>query len=685
MSRHTVFHIEKSQTPRHRSSTSGGTARMPQQPAAGSNGRARLNILLVGSFDSANGPYVELFRELAARGHACTVVVENERDSLNNSLLINAGIPLVALRDYPLGDLRDVDMVFTGPFIRRGQRSLFDAIYRERVPVIAFAGLFMSTTLWPLPDVVIATSEAKFAEFADAGLAYRMVALGNPQYDPLIRARELRETASDAEIRNVLVVDQGAYPLGAAGKQQLADTLIAMARNNPNTTFRVKPRYPAGAEGDHLHTVPEHLHDYLADAPDNLVVIQTSRGLEELVVESEAMITTWSTAYLDAIAYDIPLLIIEGLDSEDVYDVRAPRVAAAYDRLRESGCVVHRDDLLGGAPPFARVSPDHASGQFYDISAPCAPRVVDLLETLNERVFGAGQSLSGPFQLPYSQFMQQVDTLAAVPTTSTQSSMLHRYQLGLNKQVQTLGFDNRCMGVVLDVRRVLPLWDRTFADGATQRDVDAALKEARAVCLTIEAEYFASHPHEVATDKFVQDRYFDWLLRNGRYHELWSYSGPVLVPESLEFNRGKAYLKRGRLLRAKRHLITSFELSLRKPGRELKKDRDVKALLSRADRNLLGAVILLLLGMHGDPQALSGLDVPSRPGMNSLVYYRVKGLTALGEHTEAADLYSDYVRESRTHEGARRAGIAGRLLRLVDSFYGWRLRRFVARIPVSAE
>jgi len=112
------------------------------------DGRARpLNVLFVGGYDSTNYAYVELIRELTARGHRCTVVVENERDVVNNKMFAGAGIETVPLAHYRLADVASVDFAFSGPFLRRQTRALFDAIYERRAFLVSFANLFSSVTM----------------------------------------------------------------------------------------------------------------------------------------------------------------------------------------------------------------------------------------------------------------------------------------------------------------------------------------------------------------------------------------------------------------------------------------------------------------------------------------------------------------------------------------------------------
>ena len=654
---------------------------MDHPTASARIGEPRLNVLFVGGFDSTNYAYVELVHELSARGHRCTVVVENERDLINNKMFIGAGIPMVPLARYPHGDLDDVDFVVSGPFVRKQAKALFAAIYDRGKFLISFASLFSSVTMWASPDLLIATSEAKFDEFARSGLRYNMVAVGNPQYDPLVRARESRPRIDADSVRKVLVVDQGAYPLGDLGKTQLATTLVNIAKNNPGMTFHVKPRYLPDEAGDHLHAVSDHLYSYLHETPENLVLIRSSTILEELVLEYDAMITLWSTAHLDAAVLDLPMLLIGGFDSVDVFDVRKQRVAAAYDHLRDTGCLVDWREIVDRPCAFRHVSPAYTREEFFDISVPCAPRVVDLMERIEETVVGRGRTFSETFQMTYPEFMGGVGGIATVASCSEHSRLNRLLARRLNAVLQALAFDHRVMGGVLDMSGILKLWDLRLGPDASEADVDALVARAREAAMRLKQDYFESHPEEVAGDVFVQDYYFDSLLATNKYDDLLGYDGPVVAPASLAFDRGMAEVKLGHRLRGVRHLIESFDISLREPVRILKKDKNIGTLLSRADQSLRTHGILVLMAHYRRWEALAAVDVPANPGLEALVFYKMKALVALGKRSDASALYAEYAKATaRMPAARRRAGRAQAALRTVIAWYRWRVGRFAARL-----
>lgn len=639
-----------------------------------------LRILFIAGYDSNNHAFVELVRELESRGHSCTVLVDNEHDSVNNKMFWSAGIELTPLSNFKLDGVAGYDFAFSGPFMKMSQRRLFDAIASKRVFLIAFASLFSAVTMRVPADLVITTSEDKFAEFAENGLRYSAVAIGNPQYDRLVAVRdEWRAARAGQPITRVLVVDQGAYPFGDEGKDQLAETLVAMARNNPEMHFRLKPRYLPNEPGDHLHSPSEHLFSHLRELPSNLQLLEEVCLVEDLMLESDAMVTLWSTSHLAAIALGMPLMLIGGFRSVDVFDVRHQRVDWAYGRLADSGCLVDREYVRDRPCRFSFPGPDYIRREFYDAFALAAPRVADLVELLHARVLEPGKAFRGGVQLGYVEFVEALEQerLGLRTAGSAQHLLDRSLYRRLNGVVQQLVFDNRCMGYVLDMSRIESFWDAWSPYGANEHDVARIIKQARHAAVDMKRRFFESHPEIVATDKFVQDHYFDWLFETGHYDVLLDYDAPVVVPESLEYNRGRVWLKRGRLLRSARCFVRSFELSLAKPVRELRKDKNITVLLSRSDRSLLAHAIIPALALLGDTDVLALLEVPQRTGFEGLALLKLRGMHRSLGREQARRWGSAYVFNTDKQLHVARHGAKGALLEAARTAYRLGLRSYL--------
>jgi hypothetical protein len=237
------------------------------------------------------------------------------------------------------------------------------------------------------------------------------------------------------------------------------------------------------------------------------------------------------------------------------------------------------------------------------------------------------------------------------------------------------------MGYALDVSRMLQLWDVRLGPGSSEKDVDRLVQEARKTALLAKAEYFGSHPEKVATDPFVQDYYFSWLLETRRRDELIGYAGPVVAPSSLESNQGRALWRRGRLVSAARHMAESFSMSLREPVRILKRDKNVRALLSRNEPSLRAFAVPFLLDHYRKYEALSVIDVPASVYAAATAYYKMKALQTLGRAEDARALFDEYEQAIASASAPGRGGRRSQMVAApVIAWYRMLMRRRTRRL-----
>jgi len=296
-------------------------------------------------------------------------------------------------------------------------------------------------------------------------------------------------------------------------------------------------------------------------------------------------------------------------------------------------------------------------------------------------VLQRGRAFTGTFQLTYPEFMDRIADLETLPVWSDENGLNRLLFRKLNAVAQAVAFDHRCMGYALDMSRMLEFWDVRLGPGSSEADVERVVEQAREEATRAKVAYFESHPEDVASDVFVQDYYFGWLLETQRYDDLIGYTGPVVAPSSLEFNRGMALMRNGRRLKAVRHIIESFSISLQDPVRVLKKDKNIRVLLSRLDQSLRAYGILFLMNHYRKYKALAVVDVPARANLEALVYYKMKTLVALERTDDARALYREYT-GAIAHEASRprRTRLRRNLLGVVAAVYRALLRGYAARL-----
>lgn len=513
--------------------------------------------LFLAAYDSMNQPIAALIPALLARGCQVIVAAGSTDDSANLYPFTGCGVTPIAAAHLAEADLAAVDVVVMPPVRMYGLQPLVEAIRRRGLLIVSFATLFSSVVMREYPDLLLCLGQEKIDEMHRNGLDYHMVAVGNPQYDKLVARRR----SGNDPIRRVLIVDQGGYPYGETGKRELAHTLECIARFNPDKQFAIKPRFYQQLKGRATHAEDAHTVDYLVNPPENLQVLDAPCHLEDILPDYDAMITSWSTAYLDAALYNLPLILISGLDSIDVFDVRRQRVHEALKHLGGTGCVHDFRKLQEGPVPFTLVDPAYLEHEVYRYQTPCAERAIHAIELTYRSHSVANRRWGHPFALTYDEFVDSFDTLESEVRLAPHALARHYYLVRLNEWMQERVYANRCLACPFDLSGFRYYFSHSFAD-ADPRLVDYfdsyldLLQSAKRRWKTMYDAYFsaAETQQDFSSDAVLQDYYFDWLYDKHRYQTLAEYKGPILAPSSYAYNLSRTEFARNNTQAAFGHL-----------------------------------------------------------------------------------------------------------------------------------
>ena len=535
--------------------------------------------LFVTSFDSTNYTLAACAAELAARGYRVLVSAINANDYINNRVFIDNDIDVFAARSIDSAALNNVDVVIGSPIKPNGLNQLYGYIAEHNLLVFSFLNLFSSVTMRINADFVFTLGEAKIEELAAYNLRYNCIPIGNPQYDALLPHRK----EPGHPINRVLFIEQGGYPYGTTGKRQVAELLQRIARLNPDLEITVKPRYlPSDSKGL-LHAISEHVYDYLADCPSNLHLMMERCSVEEAIEDNDAVMTMWSTAYLDAIVLGVPLLLVDGFDNIEVFDVRQQRVDEAYEHLRGTGCLHHVDEVGANLRDmFAYADAAYVAHEIYGVDSPAATRAADIIDHAYRHLVLPGKRIAEDFNLTAAAYPTAFEQLATVDADDMGYRAKKRYRESLNTALQEYVFINRCMGAVFDLSAFEQLRDADVPalQGA---ELDSYIKDQEAAFDAQYGEavraYFESDEGKRAVehDAILQDYYFDWLYDQGRYDEIAHPSVRNLIaPESREYNLALVSLKRKKYLKAYNHLFAFLRATTDAPRVTLLKHKRVR-------------------------------------------------------------------------------------------------------------
>ena len=626
-----------------------------------------LKILFIACYDSTNYVFVNLLKELERRGHIYKILIRDIDDDVNN-LMFEGNPNIISINNFDYKSVGEYDFIVSSPIKFRRFARLYREINKRGLFIYTFSTLFSSITMRVEGDAVITIGENKFKEFEANYLKYNMIAAGNPQYDSLVENRKPKIT--NDKIKKILFIEQGAYPCGEKGKKQLADLLINMAENNPDKEIHVKPRYLLDNSVKSIHTVSEHLYDYFDHVPDNLVLINEALILEDILGDFDALITMWSTAFIDAMAMNMPLLLVGGFDSDDVFDIRTQRVQDAYDELAGSGVLYDFRELMDKPLEFSYVDEDFKKKEFVNNDEPCAPHIIDLFETIYDRLIIPDKRYAGFFEVGYQDFGKLLDTVKLYDMKNEKYLAWKKNYSEFNALMQEYVYINRCMGNMMDLSGCTEIMENLKVGDSTEI---APLVERRFT--EIQREFFTDPENikKTESDKILLDYYFDWLYKNNRFAEIEKYPmDNIEAQEAYEYYAACNDLKHGRKQKAIEHIANYLTFIIQKNGKtDLVREKRLydytKPFITGPNRLKL----FTYLYDNGKYAELLLMDFSILKRDQLTTYYRMKVLNEQGEYQQARDVYAEYIENPAEPDGVFKLFVKNRFTNKVEIEYNY--------------
>ncbi len=602
----------------------------------------KMTALFVAAYDSVNYVFVNIIRELQNRDYGIMLVVLDAESSMNTKMFSENQIPFTDIEKFDFQALLEVDFAFLAPFQSVKAKSLYYKIEKHKIFCISFATLFSSVTMRVYTDLIFTIGTSKFQEYEENGLHYSMVAVGSPQYDDLVRERDGKSAEEKKEIRRVLFIDQGGYPFGQEGKKLLGQVLLAMALCHPEKEFVVKPRYlPEEVKESVLHRPSEHLYDFILDPPDNLCLLRESTILENIIGDYDAVVTMWSTAYLDASLMGLPIMLIRGLPSEEVFDVRNQRIQEAYERLEHTGCVVDYQEVLEGKLEFCYVDGTFLSEEVENTEYPCAPEIVDTLEELYEQLIIPEKRFGEVFQMDIRTFRKDLPDLKLIDLQSDCYKKRREFIRQFNKEIQELVYHNRCMAKPFDLQPLQEYWDFYPDSAFSERDLEGLISRVSAEIDKIQEDFFCSGQIDMEKDPIRLDFYFDWLFRKGDFDEIFYCENPHVLIETRAFYESMVYFVQGKYDEAAERFSVYYHHIQKIDVKPLHKDRQIYFMFF--PRTLECAGFFRALYIRKEYGLLKEMGEVQRFNVHMRTYYLLKVLEDEQQIEELQRAYGVYI------------------------------------------
>lgn len=407
-----------------------------------------------------------------------------------------------------------------------------------------------------------------------------------------------------------------------------------MARAHPDMEFTVKPRYlPQELAYSVLHAPSEHIYDFIPSPPQNLILLREPTILEDMLKDFDAAVTMWSTAYLDAAMMGIPVMLIRGLPSQEVFDVRNQRIKEAFDRLEKTGCVIDYREALQGKLEFHFVDEDYLKEEVANTDHPCAPEIADALEEIYRWLIIPGRRLRDVCQMDLQTFRER---LCGLPTINAQENIYRRRRNFLrlfNEKMQALTYRNRCMAKPFHLQTLQKYWhfcpDRYFG-----RNREKLLKFWVYFSMwKILQDFFRPRRMTAETDPIRLDYYVDWLYKNKRYRRILGFASPHVRPETLAFYRAAVYFRRGDYDQAASEYAAYYHCIKELGVKPLHKDRSV--VVSIFPKGMKCAELMENLYRMEEYGLLKEMGKNNRFDIYLRTYYLLKALEKEGRTEEA--------------------------------------------------
>ncbi len=333
-----------------------------------------MKILVVTWVDAANLAIENIVREMLARGHQVEVYAFFT-DYKNIRMFSNQGIPIHPARELTERVVRKFDIAFATESAMRGLRhfNIYTFSYNN------------------IPDTWVSDgSDFMFTMVRDRRLRWEE----DCARMPLGVAKNDTPKACEDVKKQILFIDAGHNPYGEKGKRQVANMLLDICEKFPDYNLVIKPRWLPKELKEQTHRTNLHLYHVLEEMsnhalPDNLVLTNEHRDLQEMIDESVSVITTSVSCYLDIALRGKGCIVVDELDSEEAFDTWRS-FQNIYQSARESGCCVPYQDVIKYLPMGIQCDPAHLNKQIPYTSG-VSGRVVEVMEYIYKNYLCQGK------------------------------------------------------------------------------------------------------------------------------------------------------------------------------------------------------------------------------------------------------------------------------------------------------
>jgi len=341
-----------------------------------------MNILMVTEKDAANASLSRIGNAFFRYNHNVRIYAPYFTTDLLKGF--DTEIPKFAFNELNDEALDWCDMIFATSIAAAVLKQ--ERILRLKKPIFTHNYLINGQVNWGGDICFVSSIETSWTDY-DNVVNYSRFAVGEPKYDG-------SENSGCENTKKFLFIDSGHFPFGVKGKHELAQTLLSICRAYPDYELIVKPRF---LKGDSVitHRNLLTLYDVLLEEnegclPSNLKYLDEHIDLMDLINQCDVVICLYTTAFVGAYVAGKGLLVIDGLDSEDVYDVRYKTFMRIRENMKYINAIVKYNDINMYLPEGIKADEGRIKKLFAEKDN-SAEKIVEVVEKLMKNYYNCGK------------------------------------------------------------------------------------------------------------------------------------------------------------------------------------------------------------------------------------------------------------------------------------------------------
>ena len=347
------------------------------------------------------------------------------------------------------------------------------------------------------------------------------------------------DTLISENTNNFLFIDSGHYPFSHLGKVQIVRLLLSICDKFPNYTLTVKPRF-LPSDGNMLHANYDHIYSLIneetgGEIPENLILLMEHRDMQELIDEAKCVLMLCTSAYVDVALRNKPMIIIDGVDNDDKYELRnAIEYKNIYDLRRKSGCVVDYTEVLNYLPDGICCSEAHLN-ELVEYRTDASGKICDVMEYIVNRFLKKNvfPEIDTYYFGNYKEQMQ-------VSTTLDWDQILHKRIKNMGNN--TLNLFNRIVAPI-NIDRYISAIDNEYLHYDTNAD---GAKQFLAYLDKLHDEILVDNTEKLMIDQMDQAELYRAMFRNMNTFELFLIpQKKILCKEVYYHYTGLLYVSEG--------------------------------------------------------------------------------------------------------------------------------------------